>query len=672
MKSQVGTLGRFALRLQAAAVLLLLLAAGLTALLTVKAFEAALLPEFDREVESVGRTLGREIERAVDAGLPFRRLYGMQPFLDDLLKANPSLAGIEVGEADGRVRYRAGSPAGGAVVQVPLSTGGRLDLHLVPDFAGRELRGILFDVLIVVAVTLLVAVEALTVLFGQGLVRPVLALDRALARLGQLDFRARLRLADEGELGRVAQAYNGLTSRLGRAGAELREEALDLKAGTLDRGRLHRVDEVVGGLAARVSLPGDGPGEVVAARGGEIVRAPLFVFILAEESARAFLPLYIDGLAAPFLGLSEATVIGLPITVFMLAIALATAPAGRFADRVGVRRTFALGVVPSFVGFVGTAFAGDLTTLILARALCGVGYAMVYIAAQGHMAKGAAPARRAQAMASFMGAVFAAGVCGPAIGGIVVEETGPRVAFLIAAGLVLASALVLFWLVEPDASGPPPPERRRLSAREALRVLAAPRLLLLTAFCAVPAKIALTGFLFYMVPLELARQGNDPGTIGRVMMVYGLCTAFLSPLAAWLADRAKRPAAFVAAGGIIAGLGLAAVGTVPGTPGVLLAVAALGLGHATAIAPQLSLVTGIAAAERERLGETTVLAIFRLAERGGNIVGPLVMAGLVGSLGPTGGIAALGYAVAAAAAAYATAQALTSAFGAAVPREANS
>jgi hypothetical protein len=36
----------------------------------------------------------------------------------------------------------------------------------------------------------------------------------------------------------------------------------------------------------------------------------------------------------------------------------------------------------------------------------------------------------------------------------------------------------------------------------------------------------------------------------------------------------------VAAGGIAAGLGLAAVEAVPGTGGVLLAVAALGLGHA--------------------------------------------------------------------------------------------
>jgi predicted MFS family arabinose efflux permease len=86
---------------------------------------------------------------------------------------------------------------------------------------------------------------------------------------------------------------------------------------------------------------------------------------------------------------------------------------------------------------------------------------------------------------------------------------------------------------------------------------------------------------------------------------------------------------------------------------VLLAVAALGLGHATSIAPQLSLVARLAAEERERLGETTVLAIFRLAERCGNIAGPLVMAALVGSLGPTDAIATLGFAVAAAALAYA-------------------
>jgi predicted MFS family arabinose efflux permease len=295
---------------------------------------------------------------------------------------------------------------------------------------------------------------------------------------------------------------------------------------------VRRVDQALSRLGARAALPGDGPGEVVAARGNDVVRAPLFVFILAEESSRAFLPLYIDSLAAPFLGLSEAAVIGLPITIFMLAIALATAPAGRLADRIGVRRTFALGLVPSVLGFVGTALrdrprpadrgAGAVRGRLRDRLHRGAG-------AHG---EGGAPGPARARDGGLHGRVFAAGVCGPAIGGIVVEETGPRAAFLIAAGFVLASALVLFWLVDPDPPAERPPSGGASGAREALRVLTAPRLLLLTVLCAVPAKVALTGFLFYMVPLELARLGNDPATIGRVIMVYGLCTVFLTPLAA--------------------------------------------------------------------------------------------------------------------------------------------
>jgi hypothetical protein len=263
-RERASTLGWFALRLQAAAIALMLLAAGPHRLPHLRAFEAALLPEFDREVESIGRGLGREIEQAVTAGVPFRRLHGMQPFLAEALKANHDLAAIEVRGEDGRTRYSAGVPAGGAEVQVPLASGGRLHLHLVPNFAGRELQGILIDVLIVMAVALLIAVEAMMVLFGQGLARPLVALDRRLLRVGNLNFRARLRLASEGELERVAKAYNGLTARLGRSVAALREEALDLKAGTLDRERVRRVDQALSRLGARAALPGDGPGEVVA------------------------------------------------------------------------------------------------------------------------------------------------------------------------------------------------------------------------------------------------------------------------------------------------------------------------------------------------------------------------------------------------------------------------
>ena len=51
--------------------------------------------------------------------------------------------------------------------------------------------------------------------------------------------------------------------------------------------------------------------------------------------------------------------------------------------------------------------------------MCALGYAMVFVAAQGYVLDRTGHDNRAQGFALFIGAIMVATVCGPSIGGIV-------------------------------------------------------------------------------------------------------------------------------------------------------------------------------------------------------------------------------------------------------------
>ena len=116
------------------------------------------------------------------------------------------------------------------------------------------------------------------------------------------------------------------------------------------------------------------------------IRAPLFAFILAEELTRSYLPSYVNQLLVPIPGISPQVVIGLPIMLFMLIVALGQPYLGGWSERVGPppRDARRRGPSPPSAS-PRTALAYNLYDLLLWRSLCALGYAMVFVAAQGYV-----------------------------------------------------------------------------------------------------------------------------------------------------------------------------------------------------------------------------------------------------------------------------------------------
>jgi predicted MFS family arabinose efflux permease len=145
---------------------------------------------------------------------------------------------------------------------------------------------------------------------------------------------------------------------------------------------------------------------------------------------------------------------------------------------------------------------------------------------------------------------------------------------------------------------------------------------------ALPAKLMLAGLCFFLIPVELLQRGAGEAEIGRLQMVYPLATVFLVPVVSALAAEVRLRLPFAVTGQIlsVAAAALVLQGTGDWTLAALLLV--FGIGQALLITPQAGLVGDLVARYGGGIGEDAAYGLFRLVERAGSALGPIV-AGLV-------------------------------------------
>lgn len=375
--------------------------------------------------------------------------------------------------------------------------------------------------------------------------------------------------------------------------------------------------------------------------GATAVRPALFLFMLAEELTRPFLPTWARALAPAEGALSPDLLASLPLVVFLAVVALLQWPLAAWSERFGRRPGLVLGALLGAASLALAAMLPGYAVLLVARLLGAVGFALVFVSAQGAVIDGSASHDRARNLAQFVRAILVAGLCGPVLGGLAADRWGVPVTFALAAGVALLAAAVA-WTQMPvrhRATLRPANATQALSWPTALRQ---PGLAALLLGCALPAKLLLAALCFYLLPMHLHDLGYGSAVTGRLQTIYPLTMVLLVPVAARLADRWGRRGSFVAAGGLLAGasvmLAWPAGGALMPLAVVLLG---LGLGQALSITPQSALVADLARSLPARQG-AGILGLFRLTERGGSALGPVAGAWLLPAVGFGPALAVIG------------------------------
>ncbi|CCG08991.1 MFS transporter [Pararhodospirillum photometricum] len=683
-------------RLFAATTVVLVLTMILTGLYAFGVSQRHLLPELDFNARAVGDAIAERVAVAQEVGIPFERLVGMDEYLGSVLATQSEIAYLGMTDPTGKVLYRAGleaseihriltaSPSDESGSQtaedgwafwlsrasllvsgpplrrdapragyydtiLPLLFQGQpvgvLHIGVSVDFYKEEISEEAGDVLIAVVIALLVAFEILIAVTTLTLSGP---LDTLLATLRQAAQGILVRPVQGSvrEIDRLAHHMGGVVDALNTALTGLKARVEALRARWPERqaqAALHDIDQGLD-TALRPADPAQTPVDLASVFIGARVCA--FLFVLAEEIARPFMPVFIQATAQESGLGGNALLIGLPMSLFLLVVALTMPWAAGWSERLGRRRTFVLGAGVSTVGLLGTALDPTFGALLAWRALSGLGYALTFVACQGHVLDHAGPAQRARGVAVFVGGITAADICGPAIGGMLAARIGFEAVLGVGAGLALGAAVFGMWALRGPSVVLPSPGA---GVGSMLSLLKNKRLVVVLLLSAVPAKVVLSGALFFLVPLVAADLGATQAEIGRLVMLYGLAGFVLAQPFARQADRWSLHGLAVGMGGMVAGLGLlpllfdVSMLTVSG------AVLALGVGQALSISPQLAFVLKVAEDDLARVGQAPVVGLYRLVERLGGASGPFIASALIAPCGLGGAMAALGAGVAVAA-----------------------
>jgi len=363
-----------------------------------------------------------------------------------------------------------------------------------------------------------------------------------------------------------------------------------------------------------------------------------------------------------------ATLVGVQWVVEAYALFLASLVlvGGSLGDLYGRRRIFALGIAIFAVASVACGLARDINELILARAIQGIGAALLVPGSLAIIGASFPENERGRAIGTWSGMSAITGAAGPVIGGWLIEHASWRWAFFLNLPLAAVTLAITFWQV-PESRGEI--RGKRLDWPGALLITVALGLIVfallessnhgwrsrrvvgglaagvvaLVLFVVVESRsdapilplelflmrnftganlltlflyAALGGAMFFL-PLNLIQvQGYSATAAGAALLPFILLFSFLSRWAGGLVDRwgPKKPL-FV--GPLIVGLAFVLL-ALPGQggnywttffPGIVM----LGLGMATSAAPLTTVVMTSVNADRAGIASGVNNAVARMA-----------------------------------------------------------
>ncbi|NRA17847.1 MAG: MFS transporter [Oceanospirillaceae bacterium] len=636
----------------------------LCALYTLTEFNTVLKPKLLHKIETVVETVQLDLEFAISVGIPLDKIKGMNAYLQETAAKYPELAYLAVTDNQGLVLYRnttdgifpqledtelkaltSNSVASHKSLVQRLRDSALELLQLLPGFSSKEnrtehyylplkqngeqfgkvqlgldngfirsqLSDVFFDIAIVLIAVLLVSFEIVMVLVMFYVTAPLRRSEKLLERQSVGDFSVNDELGGKGSIDNYNRQLNKDSKALQQvyfsALSQTTDSPLSVKLKSLgEKFNLVKVlkDKHTNILDARI---------------------PLFVFAFAEELQKSFMPLFVAEYYEPSSWLTKDIMLALPISIFMFMIAIITPFAGAWVDRWGNKKLFLIGLIPALLGYLGCAYADSSYQIIFWRGTTAIGYAIITISCQSYIAAAVPAKNRAKGMAVFVGVLMTATMSGTALGGIIADRMGYQSVFLLSAALTLVAGVLAWMMLTADR--PQPKKIKGTGSSGGLAALAGNRQFVsLIIFCAIPAKIILTGFLYYLVPLYLVSLDASQSEIGRIMMVYALVIIPFSPLASSFADRSGKMLELVVLGTIISGTILITLYDTESIASMLIAIALMGGAHSILKAPLIA--AALTAAEQTpNVGRTTVLGVLRTSERIGSVLGPLFVGALL-------------------------------------------
>lgn len=376
---------------------------------------------------------------------------------------------------------------------------------------------------------------------------------------------------------------------------------------------------------------------------GRLARPVMFTFLFAWALPLGFLPVYARALPADLPGLPPHLLMALPISVEMFCGLVTALLAGRLTDRKGWQTPVLAGLFIAALGMISCAWASTLSGFAASRGLVGLGYGLTWMGLQGFVVTYSAPQARGRNMTGVIAGLFAGHLSGAAVGAMLAEQTGYHSVFVVGAMMLTLPLIGVLVLMRPYMQAPASRVKLSLQPRalkDTLALLSTRDFGLLLIGSIVPFSIAQVGLISFALPLYLEAQGAAASSVGRILMIYGLCVIYVGPLMGRFADRSPHKKKWIVAAGIIGSAGLFALYGNGGVMAAAVAVFLLALASCLSGASQSPYMLGLP--HVQNYGAAAATSVMRAADKLGQMAGPLIVGTMFGLMGMGAGLAVTG------------------------------
>ncbi len=371
-----------------------------------------------------------------------------------------------------------------------------------------------------------------------------------------------------------------------------------------------------------------------------IIRPLAFLFFIATDMSISFIPMQMKNLYEPLFGLSQNTVMGLPISVEMLCASLTAISTGFILDKKGWRFPFFIGLSILFVGVLLSGLAWSALVFIIARGIVGTGFGFAWMAMRGYVAANPSSASRAKGFSQLNAGIYAGNICACALGAMLAERMGYAGVFFIAVAIVLLTAAFAATLVkDPTGTAVKAESKIKLTKTKWNRFFGDASVIGLMLLITVPSALCLTGFLNYFFPIYSNQIGISPANTGRAFMIYGICIIYLGPFFGKYISKSQNLKKLVVCASCIGVIALLLFSLRGGIIAALVAVFLFGVADSIGFIAQNTFLLNLSVTKA--FGEGKALGFFSMTKKLGQMLGPLVFAGATG-VGAEGNIGWIG------------------------------
>ena len=366
------------------------------------------------------------------------------------------------------------------------------------------------------------------------------------------------------------------------------------------------------------------------------VRTLMCLSYLADAMQDAFIAILCGELYQGGLPLPEGVAVALPLSAQLLTMAVASALAGRFAERWGSRPLLVTGMATQLAGSLICLALGSYYGLLIGKVLIGAGMGMIYVTCNTVAASG----KTEESVATGFAGVSAGTLSGVTIGGglssVFLSIGGWRMIYLIGA-IALTAGLLLALSSQSVRSSRREGEWEKAVERQDIsvfRFLFNRRVLGFFVLVLVPFMMALS-YREYFFPLFAQEKGMGEVRIGQVYLLCGLLVIYLGPrLSQWLLRRLGSLGAVLVSSTAM-GLNMLLFVIWPGLVTVLAGVVILSVVISFAYTCQYTFVENLP--DSAMFGQGKAMGVYSVFESLGQTAGPVVY-GAVLALGQRRGI----------------------------------